>query len=240
MQCGGGDDKGQEKKDSETIHKAEEKEGYQKENVERVGAGLEEEKLNSSDTYRGKQLPLGMKLKKRVSGEEATSPKPNSVEKVTEKMQDMTKESHTEQGEADKTAAKQADLTVKESASKSAPSSSTQVSRDSDDTKNPTSNKSESRHTKNPQDDDDDDVVLVSVKPASQKTPVSAIQKTLTTFPGFQPTSKIKVQQENPKGLHNLLTAQLQQKKVSEGLRKKDMIGCLARFCSLSCPQVRS
>lgn len=232
MQRGRGDDKGREKKDTEASHKAEEKEGYQKENLESLGVGLEEEKLNSSDTYRGKQLPPGMKLKKRVSGEEAISTSPNRVEKMTEKTEYKTKESHIEQGEAGETATKKAEPAIKENASEPAPSSTSQASRDCDNT---TSNKpiqSQSSRTQNSQDDnDDDDVVLVSVKPATQKTPpVSAVQKTLTTFPGFKPTSKIGVKQENPKGLHSLLTAQLQQKKVSEGLTEKDMIGCLARF----------
>uniref|UniRef100_A0A7N5ZRW2 Transcription termination factor 2 n=1 Tax=Anabas testudineus TaxID=64144 RepID=A0A7N5ZRW2_ANATE len=219
MQCGGSDDKRQEKKNSEKSNKAEGKESYQKENVESVRAGVEEEKLDSSDTYRGKQLPPGMKLKKRVSGEEAISPNPISVEKMTEKMQDKIKENHTEQREADKTTVKNTDPTVKDSASKSAPSSRSQASRDSDNTTNPTSNKpmqSESSSTKDSQDNDDDDVVLVSIKPPTQKTaPVPAVQKTLTTFPGFQPTSKFRVQQENPKGLHSLLSAQLQQKKAT-------------------------
>ncbi|XP_071337642.1 transcription termination factor 2 isoform X2 [Trachinotus anak] len=251
MQCGRGNEKGREEKDSEASDKAEGRESYQKENVESAGAGVDEEEeknLNSSDSYRGKQLPAGMKLKKRVSGEERNSPKANGVEKMTDKMQDKTEKKHTDQGKTDKpistssvnavpsekmnqtsqdphkasaqqpTAgeaclAKQADPTVKESASKSAPSSSTPAPGD------PTCNKptlSESSQTKNHQDNDDDDVVLVSVQPAAQKTPpASAIQKTLTTFPGFQPTSKVTGQQRDPQGLHSLLTAQLQQKKAT-------------------------
>lgn len=212
MQCGRNDDKGREKKDTQTSHKAKEKESYQKENLESVGAGLEEE--NSSNAYRGKQLPVGIKLKKRFSGEEAISPEPNSVETITEK----NKESRNEPAEA--TAAQKAEPAAKDDASESAISSTSQASRDRDNGTNPTSNKpiqSQSSHAQNSQ--EDDDVVLVSVKPATQKTPpVSAVQKTLTTFPGFCPTSKIRVQQENPKGLHSLLTAQLEQKKVSEEL----------------------
>ncbi|XP_067373508.1 transcription termination factor 2 isoform X2 [Channa argus] len=223
MQFGKGDDKTKKEASSEAITKAEGKESCHKENVECVGAGVEENeeaKQNSLDTYRGKQLPLGMKLKKRVSGEEGSSPKTNSVERMTEKIQDKIIEDKTEQGEVDNTV-KQVDPTVKDSSSKSATSHSTQASRDSDTTRNPTSSKPnqlQSSRTKIPlgDDDDDDDVVLVTVKPATQKTPpVSAVQKTLTTFPGFQPASKIKGQQENHKGLHSLLTAQLQQKKAT-------------------------
>lgn len=202
MQCGGADGKGQEKKD--IAPKAGDKESS------------EEDQLNSSDTHRGRQLPPGMKVKKRVSGEEATSPKLNSLENVAEKVQG----SHTEQVEAGKITT---GFTGKES--KCVPSSSTQASRDSDTTK-ATSNKAESSDTRNLQDDDDDDVIVVSVKPAVQETsPVTAVQKTLTSFPGFQPASNIKVQQQNPKGLHNLLTSQLQQKKVSEGPLDDSTVG---------------
>ncbi|XP_008279815.1 transcription termination factor 2 [Stegastes partitus] len=252
MQCGG-----REEKDSEASHKAEERESYHKENVKNVSAVREEDegKLKSSDTYRGKQLPLGMKLKKRVSNEDSSSPKANNVEKTLDKIQDKEEENHTEQGEAEKKIStssintvhpekinetapdrhknspqtptegeaclvKQADPTVEKSTPKSAPSK--QASTDSDNTRNPSSDKPtlpESSQTKNHQegdDDDDADVVLVSVKPAASKTPpVSAVQKTLTTFPGFQPASKVKDQVEDPRGLHRLLTTQLQQKKAT-------------------------
>ncbi|XP_044222442.1 transcription termination factor 2 isoform X2 [Thunnus albacares] len=256
MQCGGGDVKGREEKDSEASHKGERKESCQKENVESIGAGAEKEeeegKLNASDTYRGKQLPPGMKVKKRISDEERK--KANAEENVVDKVQDETKENHNKQREAEKTSPtssvkaarsekinqtsqdshkdpaqqptgsepsqkEQTDPTVKESVSKSAPGSSTNAARHSDKTRSPASNtptQPEYRQTKNHQDDDDDDVVLVSVKPATQKTPpASTIQKPLTTFPGFQPTSKVKGQVEDPRGLHNMLTAQLQQKKAT-------------------------
>lgn len=250
-------------KDNEPSPKAEGRETYQKENVAHVGAGAEEEeeaKLSSWDTYRGKQLPPGMKLKKRV--EERNSPKGNGVENMSDKVKDKSIENHTEPGEAEKmistsnvkavhsekinqtsqdphkdspqqptdgkTCLEQSDPTVKETVSKSSPSGSTQATRDSDNTRHHTSHKpTQSSQTKKHQDDDDDDVVLASVKPAAQKTPpVSAVQKTLTSFPGFQPVSKVKCQQEDPKGLRSLLTTQLQQKKVSV----KDTIGCLVKF----------
>lgn len=65
-------------------------------------------------------------------------------------------------------------------------------------------------------DDDDDDVQLVSVQPGSQQTsvPAASLQKTLTSYPGFQLTSKGKSQEEDPGALHSQLTAQLKQKKV--------------------------
>ncbi|XP_040914074.1 transcription termination factor 2 [Toxotes jaculatrix] len=239
MQCDGSNEKGGEEKDSEASHKAEGGESYHKENVESVGAGVEEEEgrnLNSLGTYQGKQLPPGMKLKKRVSDEERNSPKGKSEEKHTEQgktekaistsnvtavhtekinktSQDLHKDLPQQPTTSETCLVKQNDPTVKESVSKSLPSSSiAQAPRDSVNTKSPTS---KHRQTKNHQ-DNDDDVVLVSVKPAAQKTPpVSAVQKTLTTFPGFQPASKVKGQQQDPKGLHSLLTAQLQQKKAT-------------------------
>ncbi|MCJ8732393.1 hypothetical protein PDJAM_G00210880 [Pangasius djambal] len=66
--------------------------------------------------------------------------------------------------------------------------------------------------------DDDDDVQLVSVQPGSQQTssvPAAPLQKTLTSYPGFQLMSKDKGQEEDPRALHNHLTAQLKQKKAT-------------------------
>ncbi|KAL0963605.1 hypothetical protein UPYG_G00308520 [Umbra pygmaea] len=67
-------------------------------------------------------------------------------------------------------------------------------------------------------DDDDDDIQFVSEKPGTKITSptlVSPVQKTLTSFPGFQPASQVKVQQEDPRVLHSQLTAQLKQKKAT-------------------------
>uniref|UniRef100_A0AAX7VKL4 Transcription termination factor 2 n=1 Tax=Astatotilapia calliptera TaxID=8154 RepID=A0AAX7VKL4_ASTCA len=242
----------------EASHKAEGRANYQKENERQQGAGVEEkadDKHRSSDTYRGKQLPPGMKLKKRVSDEENNSPKENSVEKRTEKIQDTPEQNRIKQGEAEKGISSSNVKTVhSESSNKhqlktinqTAPvshrnltqqpsdaetsqvketkqilenSSCTHASRDSDSSRSPIPDnptQPESSQPNSPENDDDDDVVLVSVKPAPQKTPpVSTVQKTLTNFPGFQPASNIKKPVENPKGLQNLLTVQLQQKKAT-------------------------
>ncbi|XP_067301085.1 transcription termination factor 2 [Pseudorasbora parva] len=63
--------------------------------------------------------------------------------------------------------------------------------------------------------DEDDDVQLVSVQPPSQQsapTIAAPVQKTLTSYPGFQPASKVQGQSEE---LHSHLTAQLKQKKAT-------------------------
>ncbi|KAM9347432.1 transcription termination factor 2 [Symphorus nematophorus] len=257
MQCIGADEKRREEEDGVANDKADRRESCQKENVKSTGAEVEDEeegKLNSSDTYRGKQLPPGMKVKKRLSDEERKDPEANGVEKMTDKVKEKIKENDSMLGETGKTISnssvkavhpekinqtsqdlhkdspqlptggetclvEQTDLTVTKSVSESGARSSTQASRDSDNSRNSPSNKrtqsKDSNQTKNNQ-DNDDDVVLVSVKPATAKTPpVSALQKTLTAFPGFQPASKVRGQQGDPRGLHSLLTAQLQQKKAT-------------------------
>uniref|UniRef100_UPI003AADDD61 transcription termination factor 2 n=1 Tax=Centroberyx gerrardi TaxID=166262 RepID=UPI003AADDD61 len=259
------------------------KESDQTVDGESKSAGEKEEE-SPSDTYRGKQLPPGMKVKKRVSDEERNGPKADGEKKMADEMQGKTKENRKEGREAEKTCStagvksphadkthktskdpdrdstqeppgavkaaknrpgKEADSEMKKSVSNSSP-------RDTANTKTPPSNKpthpdstgtkdhkdkprSETQNDKPPtnqkksegsavitkfgefsDDDDDDDVQLVSVKPATQKTPpVAAVQKTLTSFPGFQSASQVKGQQEDPRGLHSLLSAQLKQKKAT-------------------------
>ncbi|KAG7240404.1 hypothetical protein INR49_026975 [Caranx melampygus] len=244
MQNGGVNEKGREDKDSKASKRSEGRESNQKENVQSGGGAAVEE---GGDTYRGKQLPPGMKVKKRVSDEERRSPKGNSVEEKTEEenaeqrksdravstsavsadcsektnqtSQDPHKHSPQKPTAAEARQVKEADPSVRKSGSKSAPSSSTMAYRDPDNTKSPTCDKptqSESKNHQHSNKDDDDDVVLVSVKPPAQKTPpAAAVQKPLTSFQGFQPASKVKGQQQDPKGLHNLLTVQLQQKKAT-------------------------
>ncbi|GAA6089582.1 transcription termination factor 2 [Tachysurus ichikawai] len=67
-------------------------------------------------------------------------------------------------------------------------------------------------------DDDDDDVQLVSVHPGCQQIssgPAAPLQKTLTSYPGFQLMSKGINQEDDPTAVHNQLTAQLKQKKAT-------------------------
>ncbi|KAM3607958.1 uncharacterized protein V6R79_016899 [Siganus canaliculatus] len=226
MQRLGSNENRQEEKDNRQSRKMEDRDKDQKERVKSIGAEAEEKdegKSNLSDNYRGKQLPPGMKLKKRDSDQERNSPKTRSAEKIAEKVQQETKENQTETSSCARAVhpekkGQSSEIPHKDSpqqpaVSKLSPSSSTQSSRDSADTTSPTSNKP-TQSTESSQ-DQDDDVVLVSVKPATQKTPpASAVQKTLTAFPGFQPASKAKSREGDPQGLHTMLTEQLNQKKA--------------------------
>lgn len=222
-------------KDEEARPPAEGHETCQKENVD-VAIAEKELDLKSkfSVTFRGKHLPPGMKLKKKVSNEEKNSPKGNSVgklqdkvkhvsddddhrgpeeaersistssakgDKLSENTQDLQKDSDLKKPADDKTSIKLSNSTVDKTLDESSSSSFTQASKDC-------------RPSNKCQNDDDDDVVLVSVKPAAQKSPATAVQKTLTTFPGFQTASKVK-SSDDPRGLRVLFTAQLQQIKVS-------------------------
>ncbi|XP_016105712.1 transcription termination factor 2 [Sinocyclocheilus grahami] len=66
--------------------------------------------------------------------------------------------------------------------------------------------------------DEEDDVQLVSVQPPTQQsapTPAAPVQKTLTSFPGFQPASKVQGRSEDPRALHSHLSSQLKQKKAT-------------------------
>lgn len=238
-----GDEKRKDR-DSQPSPKADGGESYQKENVKQEAAGVAKEresKIMSSDMHRGKHLPVGMKVKKRVSDEE--SPKDSNLEKETDKvknksresdsgsggpvhpekinptLQDPQKDEHKNQTDR-KTCTESTDPSMKKTLVKSSPDSGTEAIKNSESTRKQKSESptrsTESSSARNHQEDDDDDVLLVSVKPATKKSPpASAVQKTLTAFPGFQPASKVKGQQDDPRGLRNMLTAQLQQKKVS-------------------------
>lgn len=231
MQFAGGNEKSKDEKESQQHLEVKGGENHQKEKEESAGKG----KLDSSDTYRGKELPAGMKIKKRVSDEERRSSATNVSEEAVDKKkesptstiksahpettnqttQDSLKDSHQKPKDGEPVI-KQTEPAVKDTSCESAPSTSSQALRDSDNTRNPTSSSESSQNkTQHKKVDEDDDDVVVSVKPATQKNPVAVVQKTLTAYPGFNPASKVIVQQGAQKGLHSLLTAQLQQKKVS-------------------------
>lgn len=233
---------------------AEGSEACQKENAVSSVAVVEKEDVLKSKFYQNKELPPGMKLKKKVSDTEKNISKVNGVEKLQENVKYLSDQMP---GEAErifftpsamsvpaekvsattKTLQKDSDLkkpndaktsdlsrdceltnpTIDKTLDKSSRSSFAQASKDSitsGHTSDKPSQSTDSHRSRKCQDEDDDDVVLVSVKTTAPKSPATAVQKTLTTYPGFQPSSKIKTQND-PRGLRDLLTAQLQQKKVS-------------------------
>ncbi|XP_041857085.1 transcription termination factor 2 isoform X2 [Melanotaenia boesemani] len=247
LQSNGHEEKDDLKKNSKTSDKVEENKSCQKENVEVVGPKVEEEEeknMNFLDTYRGKMLPPGMKLKKRVSSEESSNSKANSAERIADKVQDKTEDKPAEQKKTkEKSSNSRNEVVHIEKINKTSPYHHQRVQQQSvnDETRSvnqtePTAQKNETKSAPCPdsrdsdgvpssdvesskpqthQDEGDDDVVLVSVKPAPKKTPpVSTVQKTITNFPGFQAAAKV----QDPTGMHNLLTAQLKQKKATLSL----------------------
>lgn len=239
-------------KDEEARPPAEGHETCQKENGD-VAIGEKELDLKSkfSVTFRGKHLPPGMKLKKKVSNEEKNSPKENGVGKLQHKVKHVSdddqpvpeeaernlstssatgvradklsekalqKDSDLKKPADDKTSIKLSNSTVDKTLGESSFGGLTQASKDSSTSghtpERPSQSTDSRSHPANKCQSDDDDVVLVSVKPAARKSPATAVQQTLTTFPGFQPASNIK-SPDDPRGLRGLFTAQLQQVKVS-------------------------
>ncbi|XP_075887044.1 transcription termination factor 2 isoform X1 [Nelusetta ayraudi] len=201
------------------------RESRQKEDVRKEASEVEKESKStmvSSDTHRGKQLPAGMKVKKRLSDEER--PKENDARNGTEKVKAKSRESKS-RTEEDKSVPTPSIESVRPDKTSPAiqdpPKDKNHAIKGSESTKDQTSEcptqSTEIGCARDQQEDDDDDeVVLVSVKPAAAKSPpVSAVQKTLTAFPGFQPASNVMSQQEDPRGLRNLLTTQLKQKKAT-------------------------
>lgn len=249
MQINGSEEKVLQKRISEMTSKAAGRESCYKENVKASGVGVgnkeEEGKKNTSDTYQGKPLPLGMKLKKRISSDDRNTSKLEGDAKITSEIQDKVRERSAEQEETPKnilmpsmkvdhlkrTSQTSPDLQQavpqtpasgetcselqskpkpQESSGRSAPCASVQACRDSDPAVLLEMKPKQIETHK--EEEDDDDVVLVSVKPATQKTPpVSAAQRTITSFPGFKSAAQVG----DPKGMHDLLSAELKQKKVS-------------------------
>ncbi|XP_023193346.1 transcription termination factor 2 isoform X1 [Xiphophorus maculatus] len=234
MQSGGCEEKEGEKKTGRASHNAEGRQRSQKENTEALGA--EERKSSAPETYQGKLLPAGMKVKKRISSEESKS-KADDVDRTAVRTQDKAGKSSAEEGESEKTIStrdiekisqmcpdllknipqeatnsqtsslSQNEPTAEKSVAESVPGRSSQSSRGADCAA------SAAVKTKTHQEEEDDDVVLVSVKPAARQTPPasSTVQKTITSFPGFQSAAQVG----DPKGMHCLLSAQLQQKKAT-------------------------
>ncbi|XP_061143817.1 transcription termination factor 2 isoform X1 [Syngnathus typhle] len=169
--------------------------------------------ITDDDKYRAKHLPVGIKVKKKSV--DKTSPpstsKPKSDMAIKSNM--AASVSSVSESSASKSALKKEMVASgglpKASASVPAPKNKTVASGGSDDAR------WRPRQSKQFQDDDeeDEDVVLVSVKPP-QKT-ATAIQKPLTSYSGFQPASNVKAPPRNPRGMHRMLSTQLQQKKAT-------------------------
>ncbi len=161
-----------------------------------------------SESWRKKKLPAGMKIKKRVSDDErSTTESPNSVNESETGLKHQQSSSGCDENET------KDDRSNKQStaASKSAPDK-TQSSSSSCSTvsENPTAlnvQKTVANQSQATRRDEEDDVQLLS-------TPAAPVQKTLTSYPGFQPASKA----QDPGALHSHLTAQLKQKKVTHPL----------------------
>lgn len=233
---GGHEDKEGEKKTDRAGYNADGRQSSQKENVKALGEGVEareEMKPSGSETYRGKLLPAGMKVKKRISAEES-SRAGGEDDKAAIRIEDKAEKKSAEEEEAEVTVSTPdvvVDANHSEKRSPACPDLKASLAQKATDgqissvsrhepvaeksaaecaPRNGSRSSSEAEiHRVDDDDDDDDDVVLVSVKPATQKTPpASAVQKTITSFPGFQ---SAKAQQADP----GLLRAQLQQKKAT-------------------------
>uniref|UniRef100_A0A8C5E904 Transcription termination factor 2 n=1 Tax=Gouania willdenowi TaxID=441366 RepID=A0A8C5E904_GOUWI len=233
---------GHEEKSTKVGQGVVEAESHQKENLENPSMKIQavERKLSSSDTYQNRQLPPGMKVKKRVSNEES-SLNNHSVELLASNLQDKTEKESKERGKGQNWISNVksdcAEIPNLTSAEKHSPKQSNEgaacalkqeelsgiknecnrsAPRDSENTSNSTSDSSSQQMQSQDDKKDEDDVILLSVHPAVRKPPaVSSTQKTLTAFPGFQLASEVKGQGQDPKNLHLMLTSQLQQKKAT-------------------------
>uniref|UniRef100_A0A8C5E590 Transcription termination factor 2 n=1 Tax=Gouania willdenowi TaxID=441366 RepID=A0A8C5E590_GOUWI len=219
---------GHEEKSTKVGQGVVEAESHQKENLENPSMKIQavERKLSSSDTYQNRQLPPGMKVKKRVSNEES-SLNNHSVELLASNLQDKTEKESKERGKGQNWISNVksdcAEIPNLTSAEKHSPKQSNEGAACalkqeelSENTSNSTSDSSSQQMQSQDDKKDEDDVILLSVHPAVRKPPaVSSTQKTLTAFPGFQLASEVKGQGQDPKNLHLMLTSQLQQKKAT-------------------------
>uniref|UniRef100_A0A671NX52 Transcription termination factor 2 n=1 Tax=Sinocyclocheilus anshuiensis TaxID=1608454 RepID=A0A671NX52_9TELE len=193
-------------------------------------SGLNREGKDSggSESWRNKTLPAGMKIKKRVSNDERLRSKaedgacPESPNSVNESVQRPSESKTSLKDQQEKKPTKTGSSPQIPSKSSSACDKKASVE---NETKDDHSNKQSTANLKSSNiarfgewSDEEDDVQLVSVQPPTQQSaPTSAtpVQKTLTSFPGFQPASKVQGRSEDPRALHSHLSAQLKQKKAT-------------------------
>uniref|UniRef100_A0A6Q2YNR6 Transcription termination factor 2 n=1 Tax=Esox lucius TaxID=8010 RepID=A0A6Q2YNR6_ESOLU len=195
------------------------------------------EKGGNERCDKNKPLPTGMKVKKRVSDEEnekSAESSPEEKVKTAKEMKDKTssKEVHGQAERSRNSSPKPQDAEDTHKASKSRHADFSQEPpnnglRDSEKhagkktipgkTSSLSDGESHRAKPSDDDDDDDDDVQFVSMLPGTKTTSpaMAPVQKTLTSFPGFQTASRVKSQQEDPRARHNQLTAQLRQKKAT-------------------------
>uniref|UniRef100_A0A3P8XIY9 Transcription termination factor 2 n=1 Tax=Esox lucius TaxID=8010 RepID=A0A3P8XIY9_ESOLU len=177
----------------------------------------EREKSSPSECWRDKPLPTGMKVKKRVSDEENEKSDAEDTHKASKSHVIGITSNDTQLPKSTKTT-----KTLIPQCDEPAMPVSTTSKHDKGTDKTSASshpNQGESHRAKpsDDDDDDDDDVQFVSMLPGTKTTSpaMAPVQKTLTSFPGFQTASRVKSQQEDPRARHNQLTAQLRQKKAT-------------------------
>ncbi|KAK7938760.1 hypothetical protein WMY93_002086 [Mugilogobius chulae] len=146
---------------------------------------------------------------------------------TSSRQKDQTQSSETssrqkDQTQSSETSSRQKDQTQSSETSsrqKDQTQSSETSSRQKDQTQSSETSSRQKDQTQSPvKEDQDDEVVLVSVQPPSHKPPPhTAVQKTLTTYPGFHKASSVQPAQNDPRGLKSLLSSQLQQKKATLG-----------------------
>uniref|UniRef100_A0A672RPP1 Transcription termination factor 2 n=1 Tax=Sinocyclocheilus grahami TaxID=75366 RepID=A0A672RPP1_SINGR len=193
-------------------------------------SGLDREGKDSggSESWRNKTLPAGMKIKKRVSNDERLRSKaedgacPESPNSVNESVQRPSESKTSLKDQQEKKPTKTGSSPQIPSKSSAACDKKASVE---NETKDDRSNKQSTANLKSKGiarfgewSDEEDDVQLVSVQPPTQQsapTPAAPVQKTLTSFPGFQPASKVQGRSEDPRALHSHLSSQLKQKKAT-------------------------
>ncbi|XP_061923410.1 transcription termination factor 2 [Entelurus aequoreus] len=212
------------------------REGEGKENVEKKSAS------EGQGKHTGQQLPAGMTLKKRSSeqegdhlkGEQTSSPssgraaEPTSSDVLQDRQQQAAgatagvSKSHTAAssgGPASGAPEHEEEDEVVFVSRKTPPASAVQKtltagatagvskSHTAASSRGPASGAPASGA---PEHEEEDEVVFVS----RNTPPASAVQKTLTAYPGFGPASKAKGPLNDPQGMHKLLSKELQQKKA--------------------------
>uniref|UniRef100_A0A8B9LSG6 Transcription termination factor 2 n=1 Tax=Astyanax mexicanus TaxID=7994 RepID=A0A8B9LSG6_ASTMX len=162
------------------------------------------------ESWRNKQLPAGMKIKKRTSDEERKNSGSGEVAATGAKDTEASNETVTSTPSPQPAKADNPNSTLEVP-------NGTQATESNPSQEKTQKSKSSINSPFGEFSDEDDDVQLVSVQPGpvqASQTPTRQVQKTLTSYAGFQPASKVK-SKEDPRALHSQLTSQLKQKKAT-------------------------